>query len=81
MRGAAAVASQALKGLASILARPGVGLRPVLVNGAAGVIVTVGTRPVAVMGFTVACGRIVEVDAIADPEHAPRIAAAALVDL
>ena len=45
-----------------------------LVNGAAGVIVTVDGRPLTVMGFTVSDGRIVEIDAIADPERVARIA-------
>ncbi len=75
IRGAAAVARQALVG-----ALPGAVLHPALVNGAAGVVVTVGGRPFAVMGFTVAEGRIVEIDAIADPERVRRIAAAVLGD-
>jgi RNA polymerase sigma-70 factor, ECF subfamily len=41
--------------------------RPVLVNGAAGVIVGPRGAPTAVVGFTVAGGRIVEIDIIADP--------------
>ena len=41
--------------------------RPAIVNGNAGVIVVPGTRPVAVVGFAVAGGRIVEIDLIADP--------------
>jgi RNA polymerase sigma factor (sigma-70 family) len=72
-RGAAAVARQAFIG-----ALPGARLHPALVNGAAGAIVTVRGRPFAVMGFTVAEGRIVEIDAIADPERVRRIAAAVL---
>src|SRR5947207_13467473 len=52
--GAAAVARQTLRGLASSIARPVVHLRPTRVNGAAGVVVTVRGRPFAVMGFTVA---------------------------
>ena len=72
-RGAAAVAGQAL--MASL---PAAELRPALVNGAAGVVVTVGGRPFAVMGFTVAESKIVEIDAIADPERVRRIAAAVL---
>ena len=74
IRGAAAVARQALSGLASAL--PAVGLHPALVNGAAGMVVTRRGRPVAVMGFTVTGGKIAEIDAIADPERARRIAAA-----
>jgi RNA polymerase sigma factor (sigma-70 family) len=41
--------------------------RPALVNGAAGVVVISGGRPRAVAGFTVADGRIVEIDLLADP--------------
>jgi RNA polymerase sigma factor (sigma-70 family) len=40
---------------------------PALVNGAAGLVVTVQGRPLAVMGFTVSGGRITEIDVIADP--------------
>jgi RNA polymerase sigma factor (sigma-70 family) len=76
VHGAAAVASQALMG-----ALPTAQLHPALVNGAAGVVITVRGRPVAVMGFTVADGRIVEIDAIADPERVRRIAAAVLGDV
>ena len=75
IHGAAAVARQALLG-----ALPAAQLHPALVNGAAGVVVTVGGRPFAVMGFTVAEGMIVEIDAIADPERVRRIAAAVLSD-
>ena len=42
--------------------------RPALVNGAAGLVVAPGARPFAVVGFTVAGGRIVEIDIIADPD-------------
>jgi RNA polymerase sigma factor (sigma-70 family) len=72
-RGAAAVARQAR-------AVPGALVRPALVNGAAGAVITVRGRPLAVMGFTVAAGRIVEIDAIADPERVRRIAATVLSD-
>jgi RNA polymerase sigma-70 factor (ECF subfamily) len=75
IRGAAAVARQALLG-----ALPAAELRPALMNGAAGVVVTVGGRPFAVMGFTVADGKIVEIDAIADPERVRRLAAVVLSD-
>jgi hypothetical protein len=47
------------------------------VNGAAGVIAVWRGEPVNVMGFTVARGKIVEIDAIADPERVQRITAAA----
>jgi RNA polymerase sigma-70 factor (ECF subfamily) len=78
VNGAAAVARQTLSGLKTIL--PAVQLRPALVNGAAGVIATRRGRPITVMGFTVADGKIVEIDAIADPERVRRIAAAVGTD-
>ncbi|PTA44779.1 RNA polymerase sigma factor SigJ [Micromonospora sp. RP3T] len=51
--------------------------RPVLVNGAAGVLVGAGGRPLSVMAFTVTGGRIAAVDVIADPH---RLAALGLAD-
>jgi RNA polymerase sigma factor (sigma-70 family) len=48
-------------------------VRPALVNGAAGVVVMPHGRPVSVMGFTVAGGRIVEIDALADLERLRRL--------
>jgi RNA polymerase sigma-70 factor (ECF subfamily) len=75
IRGAAAVVGQAVR-----FATPGAQLRPALVNGAAGVVVTVNGRPMSVMGFTVLEDKIVEIDAIADPERVRRIAAAVLTD-
>jgi RNA polymerase sigma-70 factor (ECF subfamily) len=42
--------------------------RPAIVNGAAGLIVMPGRTPVAVIGFSVAGGRILEIDLVADPE-------------
>jgi RNA polymerase sigma factor (sigma-70 family) len=74
-RGALAVANQAI-----MFSNPAAQLRPALVNGAAGVVVVVRGRPYAVMGFTIAGGRIVEIDAIADPERVRRVAAAVLAD-
>ncbi len=74
IRGADAVARQALLGAALPAAR----LHPVLVNAAPGVVVTVRGRPFAVMSFTVADGKIAEIDTIADPERVRRIAAAVL---
>jgi RNA polymerase sigma factor (sigma-70 family) len=71
VRGAAAVARQARP-------VPGAVVSPALVNGAAGVVVTVGGRPFVVMGFTVVGGRILAIDAIADPERVGRVAAAVL---
>ncbi len=73
IRGAAAVAGQAL-----MFSRPTARLIPALVNGAAGVVVTMSGRPVALMGFTVAGRRVVEIDAVADPDRVRRLAAAVL---
>jgi hypothetical protein len=55
-------------------------LRPALVNGAAGVVVTADGRPVTVIGFTIADGKIVEIDAISDSQRLPTIAAALLAN-
>jgi RNA polymerase sigma-70 factor (ECF subfamily) len=73
--GAEVVAGQALIG-----ALPNADLHPALVNGAAGVVVTVRGRPFAVLGFTVAEGKIVEINAIADPERVSKIAVVVLDD-
>jgi RNA polymerase sigma factor (sigma-70 family) len=62
VRGARIVASRALG-----YARLARFARPALVNGAAGLVVAPGGRPVAVIGFTVARGRIAEIDILADP--------------
>jgi RNA polymerase sigma factor (sigma-70 family) len=43
--------------------------RPVLVNGAAGVLVSAAGRPLSVMAFTVTGGRIAAIDVIADPDR------------
>jgi hypothetical protein len=69
--GARAVAGQA-RGF------PGALVQPALVNGAAGAVISVRGRPIAVMGFTVVDGRIVEIAAIADPERVRRVAAVVL---
>ena len=78
IRGADAVARQALTGLAGVLRAAE--LRPALVNGAAGMVVMVHGRPVSVMGFTVADAKIAEIDSIADPDRVGEIVAAALDD-
>jgi RNA polymerase sigma factor (sigma-70 family) len=74
IRGASDVARSAILGGALAGAR----VVPVLVNGGAGAVIVVGGRPFVVMGFIAAGGRILEIDAIADPHRVPRIAAAAL---
>jgi RNA polymerase sigma-70 factor (ECF subfamily) len=75
IRGAAAVARQARSG-----ASPAAELHPALVNGAAGVVITMRGRPFAVMAFTVTEARIVEIDVVADPERVRRVAAPVLTD-
>jgi RNA polymerase sigma factor (sigma-70 family) len=80
LRGAEAVTRQASRGLRSLFVSPGVQLRPALVNGAAGVVVTADERPVTVIGFTIADGKIVEIDAISDPQRLSTIAAALLAN-
>jgi RNA polymerase sigma factor (sigma-70 family) len=62
VRGAPSVAAQALT-----FARLARFARPALVNGAAGFVVASPGRPLAVAGFTVAHGRIAEIDLLADP--------------
>lgn len=62
VRGARAVAERAFT-----FARLTPYARPALVNGAAGAVVILDGRPFAVMGFTVADGRIVEIDILSDP--------------
>jgi RNA polymerase sigma factor (sigma-70 family) len=61
-RGALAVVEQATR-----FARLAEFARPAMVNGTAGFVVSPRGRPVAVAGFTVAHGRIVEIDLLADP--------------
>jgi RNA polymerase sigma factor (sigma-70 family) len=75
IRGAAAVAQQALSGLSTALR--GVEVRPARVNGAPGIIVSRNGRPVTVMSFTVSGDRIVEINAIAGPARLRRIMATA----
>nr|MDQ2812101.1 RNA polymerase subunit sigma-70 [Actinomycetota bacterium] len=76
LRGAEAVTRQAGRGLRSLSVRPGTRVHPALVNGAAGAVVTAGGRPITVIGFTIADGKITEINAIADPHRLPAITAA-----
>jgi RNA polymerase sigma factor (sigma-70 family) len=62
VRGARTVAGQAFE-----YARLARFAQPALVNGAAGLVVAPGGRPFAVIGFTVASGKIAEIDILADP--------------
>jgi RNA polymerase sigma factor (sigma-70 family) len=75
LHGAATVARQTLA-IASISAPK----HPVLVNGAAGVVITLGGQPVAVMGFTVSGGKVVEINSIVDPERIRRLDLSVLGD-
>ena len=62
VRGAEAVASQAL-----LYRRLEEFSRPALVNGAAGTVVASDEQRFAVLGFTVAGGKVVAIDILADP--------------
>jgi RNA polymerase sigma-70 factor (ECF subfamily) len=75
IRGASAVAEQALS-----FAWRARFAHPALVNGAAGLVVAAHDRPLAVMGFTVARGRIVGIDILADPDRLRRLDLAGLDD-
>ena len=48
-------------------------VRPALVNGAAGVVVVPPEGPFSIMAFTVADGRVVAIDALADPDRLSRL--------
>ena len=68
VRGAHEVASQAL-----LFRNLGPYVQPALVNGAVGVVVAPEGKPFSVLGFTVAGGKIVEIDAIGDPDRLERL--------
>jgi RNA polymerase sigma factor (sigma-70 family) len=79
-RGAAAGGVQSIAGAQAVargavaFARLGLGARPVVVNGATG-LVGIGPdgRAVSVLSFTVAGGRIVRIDSLLDPERIRRL--------
>ena len=75
IRGAPAVAEQTLT-----FSRLSPFVRLALVNGAAGVVVAPRGRPFAVMGFTVAGGKIVEILILADPARLSQLDLALLDD-
>jgi RNA polymerase sigma-70 factor (ECF subfamily) len=75
VRGARAVAEQTLT-----FSRLSPFVRPALVNGAAGLVVTPRGRPFAVMGFAVRREKIAEIDVLADPERLRRLDLAILDD-
>ncbi|MEU4237468.1 sigma-70 family RNA polymerase sigma factor [Actinoplanes sp. NPDC026619] len=68
LRGARDVAGQATgyRSLAGFV-------MPVLVNGAAGIVVRAGDRTLAVMAFTVRDGRIATIDVLNDPQRLPNL--------
>ena len=74
-RGARDVAARALT-----FARLAPFVRPALVNGAAGAVVVPRGEPFSVLGFAVVGGRIVEIDAITDPERLRALDLAVLDD-
>lgn len=78
LRGAEAVAAQTVRGLASALRQPAVELHPARVNGSPGVVATAQGRPISIIGFTFAGGRITEIDAIADPRRVQSLAEAVI---
>jgi RNA polymerase sigma-70 factor (ECF subfamily) len=73
VNGAVAVARQARLG-----AIPTALIHPALINGAAGVVITLDGQPYLVMAFTVVNDQIFELDLVADPERVRRLASAVL---
>jgi RNA polymerase sigma-70 factor (ECF subfamily) len=73
IRGAVAVAKRSAKGGARAA-------QPALVNGAVGVVVAPRGRLMMVLSFTITRGKIVAIDAIADPERLRRLDLAILND-
>jgi RNA polymerase sigma factor (sigma-70 family) len=74
-RGPTEVARSALAG-----SLPSAILHPALVNGAAGVVVLIKGQAFAVMAFTVAHGKIVEINVVFDPDRLARLNLAVLDD-
>ena len=68
LRGATTVASAVASS-----ASPRAEFRPVLVNGAAGVLITLQGRPAALMAFTIINGRITAVNGITDPHRVTKV--------
>ena len=73
IRGAETVAKQAARGGARAA-------QPALVNGAVGVVVAPQGRLLMVLRFTIARGRIVEIDAVSEPERLSQLDLAVLKD-
>jgi RNA polymerase sigma-70 factor, ECF subfamily len=73
-KGAAAVADLAFSGARL----PGAVLIPVLMNGSAGVVITLDGRPFSLMGFIIRGDRVVEIHAIVDATRVARLARSVL---
>jgi RNA polymerase sigma-70 factor (ECF subfamily) len=71
LRGAQAVASQT-----AVYSQLFPFVKPALVNGTAGAVIDTGEEVVSVMAFTVTNGRIIQIDALVDPERLAAIALA-----
>jgi RNA polymerase sigma factor (sigma-70 family) len=68
LRGATTVANAVASG-----ASPRAEFQPVLVNGVAGMLITLNGRPAGVMAFTIVNGRITAVDGITDPRRVRKL--------
>ena len=75
VHGAEAVASRAL-----MFSRLSPHIRPALINGAPGIVAAPGGRPFSVLAFTVRDGKIVAIDALADPDRLAELDLAVLDD-
>jgi RNA polymerase sigma-70 factor, ECF subfamily len=73
VRGAQTVASQAI-----VFQRQAYSIRRALVNGAPGAVVFAGDEPISVTGFSIARGRIVEMNILSDPGRLARLDLTAL---
>jgi RNA polymerase sigma-70 factor (ECF subfamily) len=70
VRGAERVARSAARSAENVSRMlPHLVLLPVLVNGAAGLVASLGGRPLSVVAFTVRDGKIAEIDILSDPER------------
>jgi RNA polymerase sigma factor (sigma-70 family) len=56
----------------------GAELHPALINGTPGAVITRNGRPFSILAFTVADGKIVQIDGIRDPDRVRRVAATVL---
>jgi RNA polymerase sigma-70 factor, ECF subfamily len=73
IKGAAAVVKQA-----KIYGSPDREVHPATINGAAGAVIIADNRPLSIMGFIVAGGRITAIDVLADPARIARLDLSAL---